>query len=346
MNIKICLDYQTLNRNAPKLLLQYAVGALLYAPADHEGMIQSIYHNAIPDLKSVAFCLEDTIQDHYLIEAEQKLIQHMTFLYDAVKSGKLQQKRLPLIFIRIRTPQQMINLFERLQHCQKILTGFILPKFDSKNKEEYKNATLLINKNANAIKYIMPTLESPSILKKETRQTELQEIKKTLDSIKKYVLNIRIGGNDFCNVYGLRRNPYQSIYDILVMHDVLSDISSVFLSDYVISGVVWEYFHGETDKTEQWKIGLQKELEKDKLNGFVGKTAIHPSQLSVIQKAYQVPSGDYEDAKEILNWQQTTRAVAKSAAYARMNESKVHQKWAEKMIALAHIYGVKKEEIK
>ena len=111
------------------------------------------------------------------------------------------------------------------------------------------------------------------------------------------------------------------------------------------SGVVWEYFAGESDKTEQWKIGLQKELEKDKLNGFIGKTAIHPSQLSVIHKAYAVDSGDYEDAKAILNWKQTTRAVAKSVKYARMNESKVHQKWAEKIMALYYIYGIKEEKL-
>ena len=35
------------------------------------------------------------------------------------------------------------------------------------------------------------------------------------------------------------------------------------VEDYVVSGVVWENFAGEADKTEQWKIGLQKELEKD-----------------------------------------------------------------------------------
>ena len=341
--MKICLEYQTWNRNAPKALLQYAVGALLYAPADHEGIIDAIYYNRIPYLKSVAFCLEDTIQDAYLVQAENKLIEHMTLLYDAMKKGVLQQKKLPLIFIRIRTPKQMIDIFRRLKKCQKILTGFILPKFDSKNKEEYKEAVFLINKESEAIKYVMPTLETHSILKKETRQSELYGIKKTLDDMKKYVLNVRVGGNDFCNIYGLRRNQNQSIYDILVMQDVLSDISSVFLEDYVVSGVVWEYFAGETDKTEQWKIGLQKELEKDKLNGFIGKTAIHPSQLSVIHKAYAVDSGDYEDAKAILNWQQTTRAVAKSVKYARMNESKVHQKWAERIMALYYIYGIKEE---
>ena len=90
--MKICLEYQTWNRNAPKALLQYAVGALLYAPADHEGIIDAIYYNRIPYLKSVAFCLEDTIQDAYLVQAENKLIEHMILLYDAMKKGVLQQK--------------------------------------------------------------------------------------------------------------------------------------------------------------------------------------------------------------------------------------------------------------
>ena len=341
--MKTCLEYQTWNRTAPKLLLQYAVGALLYCPADHEGIIAHICNRTMPQLKSVAFCLEDTIQDAYLPQAEKKLVKHMQLLYSAVKEGKLHQKKLPLLFIRIRTPQHMKEIFEQLGKYQRILTGFVLPKFSSQNKEEYKKATFEINQKSETIKYIMPTLESPAILKKQTRQQELLGIKKTLDSMKKYVLNVRVGGNDLCNVYGLRRRENQSIYDILVMQDVLSDISSVFLGEYVVSGVVWEYFKGEADKEDHWKIGLQKELEKDKLNGFVGKTAIHPSQISVIQKAYAVELGDYEDAKAILNWQQSTRAVAKSVKYARMNESKVHQKWAEKIMALAHISGIKEE---
>ncbi len=342
--MKICLEYQTWNRTAPKLLLQYAVGALLYCPADHGGIIEHICNGTLPELKSVAFCLEDTIQDSYLPEAEKKLVNHMKLLYDAVKEGRVHQKKLPLLFVRIRTPEHMRDIFQQLGKYQRILTGFILPKFSSKNQEEYKKATFEINQKAQAIKYVMPTLESPDILlKKQTRQQELLDIKKTLDSMKKYVLNVRVGGNDLCNVYGLRRRETQSIYDILVMQDVLSDISSVFLGEYVISGVVWEYFEGEADKEDKWKIGLQRELQRDKLNGFVGKTAIHPSQISVIQKAYAVELGDYEDAKAILNWQQSTRAVAKSVKYARMNESKVHQKWAEKIMALAHIYGIKEE---
>lgn len=97
-SMKICLEYQTWNRNAPKSLLQYAVGALLYAPADHEGMIDVIYHNRIPYLNSVAFCLEDTIQDNYLKQAENKLIEHMTLLHDAMKKGILQQKKITLNF--------------------------------------------------------------------------------------------------------------------------------------------------------------------------------------------------------------------------------------------------------
>ena len=72
--MKICLEYQTWNRNAPKALLQYAVGALLYAPADHEGIIDAIYYNRIPYLKSVAFCLEDTIQDNSYTRTNDRYI--------------------------------------------------------------------------------------------------------------------------------------------------------------------------------------------------------------------------------------------------------------------------------
>jgi len=49
---------------------------------------------------------------------------------------------------------------------------------------------------------------------------------------------------------------------------------------------------------------------------------------------------DYEDAKEILNWDDSGLQVGKSFGGERMNEVKTHINWAYKMVALAQIYGV------
>ena len=48
----------------------------------------------------------------------------------------------------------------------------------------------------------------------------------------------------------------------------------------MLSGPVWEYF-GE-DLQGAWAEGLRQELALDRLNGFIGKTAVHPAQLPII----------------------------------------------------------------
>lgn len=88
---------------------------------------------------------------------------------------------------------------------------------------------------------------------------------------------------------------------------------------------------------ETW---ARNELKLDKVNGFIGKTVIHPKQISVVNEALKVSHKDYEDAKEILNWDENGLQVGKSFAGERMNEVKTHINWAYKTIALAEIYGV------
>jgi citrate lyase beta subunit len=102
---------------------------------------------------------------------------------------------------------------------------------------------------------------------------------------------------------------------------------------------VWEYFGPECDG--KWDVGLAKELELDRLNGFIGKTAIHPSQLPLIHESMKVKKSDYDDAMKILDWNNGSLGVAKSEDGSRMNEVKVHGKWAGKIAVLGEIYGVK-----
>lgn len=331
------------NKNSPKEVLQYAIGALLYAPADHKTIGVGICEGKYPNLKNIVFCLEDTILDKNLENAEKSLASTIKMIGEAVESKKIIENTLPLIFIRVRNSKQMLRVFENIKQYENVITGFALPKFDSKNKEQYEEAVWKINEEASFIKYIMPIIESFSVMDKKTRMKELYGIKETIDKISDYVLNVRVGGNDFCNLFGLRRGRNDTIYDIAIMKDVLSDIMNIFGKNYIISAPVWEYFGEEND--DRWLKGLKKELKADKLNGFIGKTVIHPCQLPIVQKAYIVENSDYQDALAILNWQSNTSGVEKGILSQRMNEIKVHERWAMKTIALANIYGVKESEV-
>ena len=181
----------------------------------------------------------------------------------------------------------------------------------------------------------MPTLETNRISSLLTHRTELLSLKQILDESKPLILNVRVGVNDFCNLYSLRRNINQTLYDLGIVRDVLIDILNVFAKDYVVAGSVWNFFSGNS-----WSEGLQRELELDKANGFIGKSAIHPAQLPIIFEAMKVSRTDLDDANQILNWQSNTHGVIKSSDGSRMNELKCHLNWARRVKILAELYGV------
>ena len=304
-----------------KEILQYKVGGLLYMPAFQQNIVQKIAENKLPCLTSAAFCLEDSIRYESLDEAEKSL--------QIILRGLENLQNLPMIFVRIRSPRHLEIFHEEIGSRSKILTGYILPKFDMSNAGAYIPLAKKINLP------IMPTLESNRVAGLLTRRTELLSIKQALDEIKSIVLNIRVGVNDFCNLYGLRRNVNQTIYDIGIVRDVLIDILNVFAKDYVVAGSVWNFFGGNF-----WAEGLRKEIFLDRANGFIGKTAIHPAQLPIIFDGMKVSRADFDDANQILNWKSQTHGVMKSSDRSRMNEVNCHLNWARRTKILGEIYGV------
>ena len=63
------------------LPLAYHVGALLYTPANRISVADSICHQRFGTQFSLALCLEDTINDAYLHQAEQQTIQTIQTIY-------------------------------------------------------------------------------------------------------------------------------------------------------------------------------------------------------------------------------------------------------------------------
>lgn len=285
---------------------------------------------------SLALCLEDAISDSSLAVAEQQIVHTFDTIHDALK--KKGDFYLPKIFIRVRTPEQITDLCARLEENVKLLCGFIIPKFTLSCSEEYLKNLLAVNQNPDKPIYMMPILESSDLINLSTRHYLLYQLKQQLDEISDYILNIRVGGNDFCKEFGIRRHFDETIYEMHAVSQILADIITVFSQDYVVSGPVWEYFSGEDDA---WKKGLIRELKYDRLNGFLGKTVIHPNQIPVVCRSLKVRKTDYEDALSILSWsEKEPLLVGKSSGGERMNEVKTHEKWAKKTVILASVYGV------
>ena len=65
--------------------LYYSVGALLYCPANNETICDSIIHNKFVKPFSLALCLEDTIPDHLVLQAEQICYHSLLNIWNARK---------------------------------------------------------------------------------------------------------------------------------------------------------------------------------------------------------------------------------------------------------------------
>lgn len=315
-------------------LVYYSVGALLYCPANKKTIVDSITGNRFGNKYSLALCLEDTIRDDCVAEAEHILVQSLQRLNLELEKRDFY---LPKIFVRVRNARQIGRLYKAFDESAKLVTGFILPKFSLENADDYIQELIRINEASDASVYTMPILENPSIIDLQNRYDILYTLKNKLQCIEENVLNIRVGGNDLCHAFGFRRHDDESIHQIRPVANIFSDIITVYGMDYVVSGPVWEYFN-----SHNWEKGLYHEIADDKLCGFVGKTVIYPNQIAVVNEAYKVSKKDYEDAAAILNWDKSSHLlVSGSASKERMNEYKTHSRWALRTLLMAEHFGVK-----
>jgi len=268
-----------------------------------------------------------------------------------------------LTFIRVRNVKQFESFVESLllNHV-KVLTGFVFPKFDSNNGDDYFRVLKNANKKYGLTLYGMPILEGKSLAFKESRTNELLALQNIFNNYENLVLNIRVGATDFSSLFGVRRGINYSIYDILTVRDCLSDILNFFNrsdNNYTISAPVWEYFLADKKADighfmdEDLHIslmkrnpilneaidGLLREVILDKANGFIGKTVIHPSHIKFVNAMQAVTREEYEDSCQIL---QTSGGVVKGKN--KMNEINPHKSWARKIANRAHAFGVVENE--
>ncbi|WP_042355345.1 HpcH/HpaI aldolase/citrate lyase family protein [Bacillus rubiinfantis] len=355
------------NKYSERDLLAYGLGATLYMPATRPNIHQDILSNKHEGLTSLVIDLEDAVGDDQLQFAEQLLINELQKLYEEVQKGFLMNTDFPLMFIRIRNLEQLQRITEQLGEALSLLTGVVLPKFNSGDGEQLLAKVADVHSEDHPF-YAMPILESAKVIQKETRIEELAAIKGLVDRYKHNVLNIRIGATDFCGLYGIRRSADTTVYEIAILRDCIADIINVFQrhdSPYVVSGPVWEYFSGKNrilkpqlrqtpfrerygDEGLKWRKkllaenmdGLIREVLMDIANGITGKTIIHPSHIKTVQALNVVSYEEYIDALTIIDASTGQVGVTKSEFANKMNEIKPHLYWAKKTLLKSKLYGV------
>ncbi|MFI8005943.1 HpcH/HpaI aldolase/citrate lyase family protein [Streptomyces sp. NPDC086010] len=344
-------------------VLSAALGATLYSPATRPRLADDVVKQVSRGVVSMVLCLEDSIDDAEVVDAEANLVRQF---------AELEQRAVdvPLLFIRVREPQQISDLVRRFGSSVRLLSGFVLPKFTEERGELFLEALTEAEADSGHRLFAMPVLESPELLHLETRSETLRGIARTVDKYRERILALRLGVTDFCSAYGLRRAPDMTAYDVQIVGAVIGDVVNVLGradgTGFTITGPVWEYFRlqermfkpqlrrspfvGQAEKLRTALIehdldGLLREIELDRANGLLGKTCIHPSHVLPVHALSVVSHEEYSDAQDILRPERGGGGVLRSAYTNKMNEVKPHRAWAERTLQRAEVFGVAREDV-
>ncbi|MBG0739820.1 HpcH/HpaI aldolase/citrate lyase family protein [Paeniglutamicibacter antarcticus] len=388
---------QALTLESDPELLAVALGATLYSPADRPQLAADVIKQSSRGCLSMVLCLEDSIADNAVEAAEDNVVRTLELLRQEATGPSADGGTAPsldsrlMLFIRVRTPEQMIRLARRCGASLDLLAGFVIPKFDNETGRAQLFLDALQNVQAihaaarpgasgtaqepashralgNRRLRIMPILESPIVIHRETRSAALANIRTVLQAHREDILAVRIGATDMSSTFGLRRSRDLTIYDVKVVASVIGDIVNVLgrsEDGFVISGPVWEHyanterllrpllratpFAESDDVALRQRIllanldGLMREISLDHANGLLGKTVIHPSHVPLVHALSVISHEEFLDAKEIAG--NSSGGAAASAYGNKMNEMKPHQGWARQTLLRAAAFGVAAPEV-
>ncbi|WP_020116099.1 HpcH/HpaI aldolase/citrate lyase family protein [Streptomyces canus] len=350
--------------DSPARLLSAALGATLYSPATRPRLADDIVKQTGRGVVSMVLCLEDSIGDEDVAEGEENLVRQFTDLAE-------RRVDLPLLFIRVRAPEQIPDLVCRLGPAVRLLSGFVLPKFTEERGIPFLEALSAAEVASGHRLFAMPVLESPELLYRETRVETLEGIARAVDKYRERVLALRLGVTDFCSSYGLRRAPDMTAWDVQIVASVIADVVNMLGradgTGFTVTGPVWEYFRvqermfkpqlrrspfleGQAEELREALIehamdGLLREITLDQANGLLGKTCIHPSHVLPVHALSVVSHEEFSDAQDILRPERGGGGVLRSQYTNKMNEVKPHRAWAERTLLRAEVFGVANEDI-
>ncbi|MEV5173152.1 HpcH/HpaI aldolase/citrate lyase family protein [Streptomyces flaveolus] len=351
--------------DSPARLLSAALGATLYSPATRPRLADDIVKQAGSGVVSMVLCLEDSIDDADVEPGEENLVRQFTDLAARPDTEP------PLLFIRVRTPEQIPDLVRRLGPAVRLLSGFVLPKFTEERGIPFLEALTAAENSSGRRLFAMPVLESPELLYRESRVETLEGISRAVGKYRDRVLALRLGVTDFCSSYGLRRAPDMTAYDVHIVASVIADVVNMLGradgTGFTVTGPVWEYFRVSERMfkpqlrqspflevqavslreklIEHAMDGLLREISLDQANGLLGKTCIHPSHVLPVHALSVVSHEEFSDAQDILRPERGGGGVLRSAYTNKMNEVKPHRAWAERTVLRAEVFGVANEDV-
>lgn len=351
---------QDLDRDDSLERLATGLGATLYIPATREDLAGDVVRMRALGAASVVICLEDAIPDGAVEYAVTHVADDLARLRGTPD--------LPLVFVRVRTPEQTVRLVQLLGEAADVLDGFVLPKFSSARGAEFLDAVAECESTAGRRLMAMPVVETPEVIHHETRVEELLEIRTLLAKYLGRVLAVRIGATDLASAFALRRPRDLTIYDIRLVSHAVADIVNVLgrPGGHAVTGPVWEYFtspdrlfkpqlrespFAPDDRELRARLvardldGLIREVVLDRANGLIGKTVIHPSHVSVVHALSVVSHEEYDDALGVMATVEGGGGVSRSSYRNKMNEASPHRAWAQRLLVRADAFGVAQPDV-
>ena len=290
-----------------------SLGASLYVPANHKDLARIANGEKLPDARSLIFCLEDAIADRELSWSLFNLSVVLANMRSEVTAER---------FVRVRNPEVMERVLA-MPGAEK-LSGFVLPKITRHNFDTYFR---LVRDTGHVL---MPTLETAEVF----CDSEMQQLRAVFEApgVRHRILALRIGGNDLLALLGLRRPRGMTIYRT-PLGSVIARLVTTFRPwGFALTAPVFEYL----DLPEL----LDQEVLEDLAHGMIGKTAIHPTQIALIEQHYQVRPQDLAVARAILD--------DASPAVFRMDDAMcevaTHRAWAERLVEQSNRFGSRSME--
>lgn len=306
--------------NSNAFINPYRLGASLYMPATRDDIWQVIVRQKIQGVHSIIICLEDAVSYRDVAKAFVNVQKLLAKWYDNQNSVPTNR---PLVFIRPRNSQMLGQLAD--VHAIDLIDGFVLPKVDMTNIQEWQKACACFDGSLFKNLYIMPTLETALVFD----DSHNRELIDAFGQLNRPILAVRIGGNDLLSCLNLRKDPTKTLYDS-VLGNVLYRLLVQFVpKGFYLTSPVFEYW----DNVDVF----YQEAQNDVKNGFVGKTVIHPSQIDTVVQAFAVCPKDYDDACAILT---VDKAVFKQNN--AMLEPATHNAWARHIVLRQEVFGTKK----
>ena len=285
------------------------LGASLYVPSTRDDLVDIGNHRKYPRLRSVIFCTEDAVLPEDLPRA-----------IDNVRTALRRFAPVNLLrFIRVRSPAVLRTLLQA-DGIERI-DGFVLPKVTRHNLDDY--FSLFSSRDPFAVMLTLETIEVFDLGEMAALRDRLVR-----EPYRQRVLALRIGGNDLFNLLALRRPRNRTLYQTPLGVTIAQLVTTFRPYGFHLTAPVFEFL----DRPAV----LAREVRTDVAYGLIGKTAIHPGQVPLIEAQYRVRPADLHAAERILD--QSAPSVFR--LHDAMCEPATHRAWAAVTRERAHMYGV------